>query len=480
MRAHFSSQERFTHPAVLWTFLALALVAGIGWFGALWLREPPPAVPVPPDLEKLDPQLRDYVAAHVKWAQEKPRRTERHATLGLVYAINGLWTEARIAFENASKLDPKNPLPLLYQGVAAQELDLPAEATRLFRAVTSQFPEFAPGYYRLGTTLLRAGNFDEAEAAFERLITLAPDQWHSYAGLGEVKLRQREFDEAASLLERAVQIDFNARSAHHLLGEAYRALGRTDDAEVELLLGRNAVTFPMPDAWSEQASVHAQLLQDQIQVASELSAQGEARRAVQILSRALAYHPDNLSLMNQLAIAQNRANQPERARTLLLRALQKDPQHVPSLVTLAFCEEKLGEAAQALATADRAIALAPTLAQPYIAKANALLALERDEEAIAAFSQAAKVDPKNAEVRMEMGDVLWRNLNRPAEAREQYETARKLDPGLAPVYVRLADMFLQERQLPAAREALAKLGRLAPGIPDLQILERRLKKLEAE
>jgi len=364
----------------------------------------------------------------------------------------------------------------MYVGVAAQELGELNQAVEIFRELISKFPSFPQGYYRLGAVLPRTGALDEAETAFRRLIELAPDEWRGFAGLGEVELRKGRPAEAAQHLERAVQLDFNAKTAHHLLGQAYRSLGRPDDAELVLQLGRNASDSPMLDEWSRTAYQHTKLLQDQIQMANEFWEEGHPEKAVEILAKAFVYQPDNLSLMNQLAIALNRSEQPHKARTILQRALQIDDHFVPALITLSLVQQKLNESAPALATAERAIALAPNIAQCHVAKANALLALEHDEEAIAALETARRIDPQNAEIPMQIADILWRNLNRPLEAKQHYEAARKLDPIFAPIYVRLADLNLQLGNASEARQAIAKLRRVAPNLPELSLLEERLRK----
>ena len=70
----------------------------------------PDDVPVPADLEKLDPQLRDYLRLQLKWVQQKPVDPTRQATLGIVYAANLLWAEARRCFSNVTRINPKEPL----------------------------------------------------------------------------------------------------------------------------------------------------------------------------------------------------------------------------------------------------------------------------------------------------------------------------------------------------------------------------------
>jgi tetratricopeptide (TPR) repeat protein len=445
----------------------------------LSLRTPAPEIPMPNNFAKLEPQFRDYLSHNLERTRAAPRNAGLHSRLGLIYAVNGLWPEAHRAFQNAVVLDGEEPLAQMYVGVSAQEMGDFKEAVRIFQNLTARFPNFAPGFYRLGYALLRVGDVEEAEKAYRRLTVLAPEEWRGYAGLGEALIRKNQHAAAVPLLEKAQQLDFSAKTAHHLLGKAYQSLGLREEGELEIQLGRNAVDSPMPDVWAKMASLHTKTLQGQAQLANEYSEEGEPGKAVEILAQASAYHPENIGLMNQLAIALNRAGQPQHAQAILKRALEKDGRHVPAWITLSFCQQMLDQNEAALTTAENAIALAPNIAQAHVAKANALLALERDDDALKALEAAARLDPQNAEIPMEMGDILWRNLHRPLEAKLRYEAARQLDPVLLPLYVRLADLHLQLGELNEGRACIDRLRRLSRNLPDLVILEQRLRKQDA-
>ena len=435
-------------------------------------------IQTPKDLAELEPQLRAYLAMKIEWARAAPDDAQRQAMLGVVYAANSLWQEARIAFQNSAKLNPNEPLAHLYVAIATQEIgDLP-EALKLFKEVTVRFPDFPQGYYRLGEASLRAGVPDEAGTAFQRLIKLAPQEWRGYAGLGDVRLRQGNHAEAATLLGKAIQIGSDVRRAHYLLGLAYRGLGRLDDAKLELAIGIGQTDYPMEDAWSVMAPQHMKVLPDQLEMANEYSRRGQPRKAVEILSEAYAYQPENLSLANALAIAYNRSGQPEKARGLLLKAMGKNNRYLPAYITISHSCADLGLNEESLSYAERAIELGPKLAQSHLAKANALLAAEHDIEALAALGAAYRCDPENADIQAEMGDVCSFNLQRKEEALEHYQKAIELNPATTPVYVRLANLCLELGHTKQATTALKALRKLSPKEPELVELESQLHKLE--
>lgn len=457
--------------------LLICGAALLSFLGYGWIRGSPPQWPVPQELDKLDPQLRQYILEAIGRLRLAPRNRDHHATLGLVYAANSLWSEARLAFSNVVRLKPNEPLAHLYVGISTQELGEPREALRTFKELAARFPKFAPGFYRLGEALLKAGDLDGAESAFRRLVDLAPGEWRGHAGIGDVRLRRGDHAEALRSLEKAVRLDWNAARAHHLLGMALRGAGRMEEAELELSLGLNATSFPMPDAWSEKAAEHMKLLQDQLVIADESSQQGQPQKAVGILEEALRFHPTNAMVLNNLAIAYNRSGQPQKARPLLSRLLQSDDRYVPAYITLSFTCQLLGSNAEALTFAERAVALSPNAAQSHVAKANALLAAERDAEAIAALEAAFRCDPKNADIQSELGDVRWRNLNQPAEAFDHYKKATQLNRTLLKAHWRLAELAIERKDSTEARAAIHTIRRIAPNEPGLANLESRLQKL---
>jgi len=65
---------------------------------------------------------------------------------------------------------------------------------------------------------------------YERISSIGP------AGVVATACRHRDIDLAVRALQRAVTMDPNNSITHHLLGQAYRDLGRNEDAERELKL----------------------------------------------------------------------------------------------------------------------------------------------------------------------------------------------------------------------------------------------------
>lgn len=451
------------------------LTIGLIVVGISFLEKAPLlAPPIPSALESLEPQLRAYIAEKILWLQEEPRDATRHATLGMVYAVNSLWPEARVAFQNAAILDPNEPLALLYVAVATQELGEQDTSLGLYLEMTERFPQFPQGHCRLGDALLKTGANEEAEIAFRKLISLTPNEWRGYSGLGEIELRRGQFAKATQLFQKALLLDPETQIVHHLLGLAYRGLGRMQDAERELRLGQNAVVYPMPDPWAMAASQHIRLLQDQFDMANEFTKAGRPSTAIEILESARRFHPDHVSLLNNLAVAYLRAGQPDKTRELADRVTQLDRDNLSSYVNLTGSYLAMEKMDEALTNANRAIELSPQTPHGHLAKANVLLALEKDEQALDSLKTALQYDPQNAQLQLEVGDVCLHNLARPQDALGYYAQAVKLNPARPAAYASLADVHLRLGNTNEARHAVEAIEKLNPNDSSISILKNRL------
>lgn len=452
--------------------LLLAVLAAV----ALHLVRRPPLLPIvaPAQPESLDPQLRDHLQRLSALVADSPRDAARRATLALAFSANGLWTEARQAFLDVVRIAPNEPLARLHAAIALQEKPDDPAALAEFESLARDFPAFAPTWYRVAEASLRVGNLTNAQGAFARLVQLAPNEWRGHAGLGEVQIRNGKPALALPFLERALAIDPSARPAQFLLGQALRAVGRTNEARVALALGAATTRHPMPDPWSERAPEHMKLLPDQLAQADELGRMGRPDLAVQLLEGASKFHPNHPGLLNQLAVALNRAGQPQRGLPLLDAALAKDPKAVAPRITRSHALVLLGRAQDALIEAQRAAADSPRTAQAHLAVANALLALERDPEAAQALRRALEADPANADIHVELASVLWRNLSDASAAAELLSKAIQLNPALPSAYLQLGLLQQALGDMAAARSTLDGLRLVAPSSPEARDLQQAL------
>jgi predicted Zn-dependent protease len=135
--------------------------------------------------------------------------------------------------EKSIALEPGLPLAHELLGeiaLAGNHLD---DAIAEFEQERAHNPLEGSIYDRLGDAYNRAGKYDEAQRSLQEAVLLEPNSTGPYILLGKTLLKKNDPLGAATYLERAVQMDSSNYMAHNLLGQAYRAMGRHEDASRE-------------------------------------------------------------------------------------------------------------------------------------------------------------------------------------------------------------------------------------------------------
>jgi predicted Zn-dependent protease len=133
----------------------------------------------------------------------------------------------------ALELDPQLPLAHSLLGevaLAGEHLDT---AIAEFEKERSRSPLDGNVYNRLGDAYSRAGDYMKAQQSLQRALLLEPNATGPYILLGKVLLKQQNPASALMYLERAEKMDSSNYITHSLLGQAYRSLGRAEDASRE-------------------------------------------------------------------------------------------------------------------------------------------------------------------------------------------------------------------------------------------------------
>jgi Tfp pilus assembly protein PilF len=121
------------------------------------------------------------------------------------------------------------------------------EAAQMFEVYVQRRPENPWGHYMLGLSSWKAGQLDEAVAAFEESIRLDSTHVKSYLNLGRVLLDQAKPKEALTRVTAAAEIDPTSSEVHRMLGRVRTSLEQPDSAMTEY---RVALSFDENDVWS--------------------------------------------------------------------------------------------------------------------------------------------------------------------------------------------------------------------------------------
>ena len=174
------------------------------------------------DVEK----AKGYFKEVVKLEPENP---QAYLLLGNISRERGAFEEAHSYYRLAFERDSTNVEIREGLGKAARKLGRGEEAVRNFRWIAQEKHD-APSYIRLGNTLDRQGNLEEALASFREAIAIDSLSFTAYNSMGTTLLALERFDEAEASFKEAISIRGNYAEPHFNLGNLYKQTGRTSEA----------------------------------------------------------------------------------------------------------------------------------------------------------------------------------------------------------------------------------------------------------
>jgi tetratricopeptide (TPR) repeat protein len=163
-----------------------------------------------------------------------PESAAAHLFLARMLLRQGYDPVAEQNAQQAAAIDPKLPLVHYLLGEFYLYKSNVTKAVDEFEQERKMNPAYAPTYDRLGDSYSRLGKYDDAERVLQSAILLDATSTGPYILMGKVLNKKKDYPLAASYLLKAVKMDPSNYITHHLLGESYRGLGRSADADREL------------------------------------------------------------------------------------------------------------------------------------------------------------------------------------------------------------------------------------------------------
>ncbi len=166
------------------------------------------------------------------------RLTPARLLLGVAWSRLGHWARAAHWWRKALQQDPFGSETFWLHanlGLALISMGHFQDATKEFRWVVKQRPEWAQGWSKLGVVLMSQRRWREAVTAFEVAVERKPDWAHLHFMLGTAHAEQGELALAVQAFREAVRIDPNFVDALFHLGIVLRAQNMMTDAIAPLL-----------------------------------------------------------------------------------------------------------------------------------------------------------------------------------------------------------------------------------------------------
>ena len=279
------------------------------------------------------------------------------ARKGLVRALteSGKREEAAVALMELARRQPDDPdLVNLSYGIyeSADRLD---EAVRLYETLLDLLPRRTDLRFRMGAVYYRLGKYEKADACFEAILRVDPEQEGALYYRGLRLLREKRYDEAAEAFQHAARREgdfFSAcLDALHRIALTLAGLGKYDDAlrlfdrvlslnpsdttvlfNKALTLSKAGLTDRADEAFKELVERDPWDSSFVNNFALHLMGSGRTKKGLAMLEKAAAMDGNVDALENLGSYFYYRAGRPDKADPYFLRVLAVAPTRTKSLV----------------------------------------------------------------------------------------------------------------------------------------------------
>ena len=310
--------------------------------------------------------------------------------------------------------------------------------------------------YSEAFAMLKTGRAATAEQRLRALQAAGPGEVKNLHLLGAALLYQDKLTESIEVLERAVASRPEFWQARTDLARAYRAAGRREEARAELK--RVVAAAPtLESAWLAYGDVLVELekypdalfayerarLADpeirRIDRAREALSADDHKTAETIFREILRSDPAHVAALCGLAAVSLIVSRPQDAVRLLKHAL-KQSAHLPlARRGLSQALLALGALPEAESTLRGLLKMEGENPNNWVLLATVYTRLMRQEDALAAFEQAALLNPEEVRLPLSIGH-LNKTLGRRSACEQAYKRCLEMRPGFGEAYWSLADL----------------------------------------
>ncbi len=311
------------------------------------------------------------------------------------------------------------------QAASSREAGRADEAIRFYRGALQLQPDWAEGWWYLGTLNYDGDHYSEAIPAFQRLVASNPEMGPALAFLGLSEFEIKDYKNARRHLERAQHLGYGDDAelakvaAYHLAlilnwsGEFEKTvewiraeIGRSRPPdEIKFALGMALLRIPLTPG---EVDPGKDALVQAAGEASVLMVNHESAAAAQAFSRLLAQYPKTPYLHYAYATALADAGKYEDAFREFSEEAKVSPRSAVPDARIASLQLQLHHAKQALPSARRAVLLAPHSSEAHEVLARTLKDLGETQSATKEFTIAKKLASSPAEVDLKQRQLYAR------------------------------------------------------------------------
>ena len=152
---------------------------------------------------EFDTAQKEYLQAH----HYEPEESRVPVRLGAVYMRLNNVAQARISFQEASRIQPADPLPRFFLGVLLANEGRLDEAAMQYREVLDQDPNNLSALSQLADLYATQDNLQEGLLVYEKLLKERPESSVAHFNIGVLEAKLEHWKEAAQHFHASVELD---------------------------------------------------------------------------------------------------------------------------------------------------------------------------------------------------------------------------------------------------------------------------------
>ncbi|MYD98206.1 MAG: tetratricopeptide repeat protein [Gammaproteobacteria bacterium] len=436
-----------------------------------------PNEPVVPSMEGADRDLMGLIDDLLAAVRAAPDSGDLRGRLAMAYDVNGFDPAAIATYRQAQSLDPSEfDWPYLRALLLAKRADFEDALAALDEALAID-ADYAPAWLWRGAWLLEMSLYDEARAAYERATELEPKS-PAAAGIAQSLLREERFAEAISILE-PVADQIPHPHVQRMLGEAYRAVGRTQDARIAMARGRVGHVIQWTDPRVARKAEYVGGFGRRLIRGQDLIKANLPHKALEIIKPLQAWKPDDEGLISNLSWAYKAAGETEKAVEVLEHGIEVHPKQFRFHLALADVYRDAGDDGRMKYHIDRALEGDPTNGWAHEQLARIAMQEQRYDDALASFDIALQHGIDNQVEVLYTAGAVEGSRERWPQCIERFQRLVDVDVSIAKGHIGLGLCLAEVGRFEEARGAFAWAERIGTQPDALAQAYRQLAAIEA-
>jgi tetratricopeptide (TPR) repeat protein len=318
-----------------------------------------------------------------------PLPRDLHITLiGHVHSLTGIQTETYIlcCFQNYTCYlmdeETRQALEWFDRGVKFERLGRHEEAIAAFDSAIAIAPGLAFPWYVRGNAMYELGHFSHAIEAYKKALELDPDYADAWNNLGLSAFKLHHYADALAAFDEAIARDPSNAFSWNNRGVVLQIQKKNEEAI---------------DAFNHAVAIDPTYSEPLINKSNALLALGRYSDVICTYDAILRLDPRNAQIWHDKGHAQALIERHEDALESFNKALTLEPKNTKILVQKAKTLYTLKNFPEAIAVLDRVLFLDDTNVLAWTTKGHALTRLYKYREADEAFNRALAIDPSSSQ-----------------------------------------------------------------------------------